>query len=174
MIHRAILGSVERMTAILTEHFGGKWYTTPSHRQANVRPLWLSPRQVIVIPVAHAFDKYAQEVVERLHKENFYVEANLSSETLPKKVLEAQVSQWNYILGIALYQVTLIFPVVGQVEEDGRSVNVRIRDDVTTRNQGVPIALDEFVSKLVKLRDSRSLKHSLEREEVGVAVPNGA
>ena len=64
--------------------------------------------------------------------------------------------------------------VVGKVEQDGRSVNVRIRDDVSTRHQGVPIALDEFISKLVKLRDERSLKHSLDKEEVGVAVPNGA
>jgi threonyl-tRNA synthetase len=52
--------------------------------------------------------------------------------------------------------------VVGQVELDGRSVNVRIRDDVSTRNQGVPIALEEFVSKLIKLKEERSLKHSLD------------
>jgi len=56
------------------------------------------------------------------------------------------------------------------VEQDGRSVNVRIRDDVSTRNQGVPIALDEFISELIELRDSRSLMHSLEKEEAGVAI----
>ena len=139
--------------------------------QANFRLLWLSPRQVVIIPVAHAIDSYAQEVVDRLHKENFYVDANLSSETLPKKILEAQVAQWNYILGIYPFSLNciLIGLVVGKVEQDGRSVNVRIRDDVSTRNQGVPIALEEFVSKLIKLRDSGSLKHSLEKEEVGVA-----
>jgi threonyl-tRNA synthetase len=59
-----------------------------------------------------------------------------------------------------------LIAVVGQVEADGRSVNVRIRDDVSTRNQGVPVALDEFISKLVKLRDSRSLNHSLDDESV--------
>ena len=52
MIHRAILGSVERMMAILCEHYGGKW------------PFWLSPRQAIVIPVAPPFNQYAQEVSE--------------------------------------------------------------------------------------------------------------
>jgi len=67
------------------------------------RPLWLSPRQVIVIPVAHAFDAYASEVARRLHGEGFYAEASLSSETLKKKILEAQVSQWNYILGSDLH-----------------------------------------------------------------------
>ena len=56
------------------------------------------------------------------------------------------------------------------MEQDGRSVNVRIRDDVSTRNQGVPIALDEFISELIELRDSRSLMHSLEKEEAGVAI----
>jgi len=56
------------------------------------------------------------------------------------------------------------------VELDGRSVNVRIRDDVSTRNQGVPIALDECLSKLIKLRDDKSLRHSLDHE----GVSNGA
>jgi threonyl-tRNA synthetase len=49
IIHRAILGSVERMIAILTESCGGKW------------PFWLSPRQAMVIPVAPPFDEYAQK-----------------------------------------------------------------------------------------------------------------
>ena len=55
----------------------------------------------------------------------------------------------------------MLMVVVGQVEQDGKSVNVRIRDDVSTRKQGVPIALEEFVSKLTELRDSRSLSHAL-------------
>ena len=61
-----------------------------------------------------------------------YVEANLSTEKLPKKILEAQVAQWNYILGIYPFSLKyiLIGLVVGKVEQDGRSVNVRIRDDV--------------------------------------------
>jgi threonyl-tRNA synthetase len=50
IIHRAILGSVERMIAILTENYGGKW------------PFWLSPRQVCVVPVAHAHFEYAKKV----------------------------------------------------------------------------------------------------------------
>ncbi len=47
---RAVLGSVERMLAILTEHYGGKW------------PLWLSPRQVMVVPINQKVEEYAQEV----------------------------------------------------------------------------------------------------------------
>jgi threonyl-tRNA synthetase len=49
---RAVLGSVERMMAILTEHFGGKW------------PLWLSPRQVMVVPINSKVEEYASEVRE--------------------------------------------------------------------------------------------------------------
>jgi threonyl-tRNA synthetase len=47
---RAVLGSVERMMAILTEHYGGKW------------PLWLSPRQVMIVPISDKVQEYAQEV----------------------------------------------------------------------------------------------------------------
>jgi len=68
----------------------------------------------------------------------------------------------NGIIFLVLRHVTELIVVVGQVEQDGHSVNVRIRDDVSTRNQGVPIALDEIIAKLVELRDARSLKHSLE------------
>ncbi|KAG7270402.1 hypothetical protein CRUP_009123 [Coryphaenoides rupestris] len=55
IIHRAILGSVERMIAILTENYGGKW------------PLWLSPRQVMVVPVGPVYDEYAQKVQQEFH-----------------------------------------------------------------------------------------------------------
>jgi threonyl-tRNA synthetase len=61
MIHRAMAGSIERFTAILAEHFAGKW------------PFWLSPRQVIVIPVGMGFLGYAKEVAALLKKERFYV-----------------------------------------------------------------------------------------------------
>lgn len=50
IVHRAVLGSVERMMAILTEHFAGKW------------PLWLSPRQVMVVPISESSYEYAQKV----------------------------------------------------------------------------------------------------------------
>jgi hypothetical protein len=55
--------------------------------------------------------------------------------------------------------------VVGQLEKNGRSVNVRIRDDVTTRNQGVPVALNDFISSLLTLKHSKSLSASLDRPD---------
>lgn len=87
MIHRAILGSVERFTAILTEHFAGKW------------PLWLSPRQVVVIPVAAPHKEYAKEVAQKLWDAGLYADADLSDSTLPKKVRNGEIAQYNFIFG---------------------------------------------------------------------------
>merc|ERR1719343_663601 len=60
IIHRAILGSIERFTAILIEHYGGKW------------PFWLSPRQIIIIPVANSFNDYARYLTDTLTRFQFY------------------------------------------------------------------------------------------------------
>jgi len=104
VIHRAVLGSVERFTAIITEHFAGKW------------PFWLSPRQVMIVPVNAKVNSYAEWLQRQLTLHGFYAEAELSGKTLPKKVREAQMAQWNYIA------------VVGDKEMEDLSVNVRVRD----------------------------------------------
>ncbi len=82
MVHRAMLGSVERMSAVLTEHWGGKW------------PFWLSPRQSIVVPVDPKFNDYACEVQQKIHDAGFYVDVDDSHRTLNKKVREGQVQQY--------------------------------------------------------------------------------
>jgi threonyl-tRNA synthetase len=105
IIHRAILGSVERFVAIITEHFGGKW------------PFWLSPRQVMIIPVSAAFNDYAKYVTDTLVTFGFYAEFDPSSNTLNKKVRNAQIAQWNYAA------------IVGEAEEASMSVNLRSRDE---------------------------------------------
>jgi threonyl-tRNA synthetase len=63
--------------------------------------------------------------------------------------------------------------VVGQVEKDGNSVNVRIRDDVSTRNQGVPIPRDEFIRQAINLKKERSLDDSLGKSRESQPVANG-
>jgi len=105
IVHRAMLGSVERMIAVLTEHFQGKW------------PFWLSPRQVMVVPVHQDHYPYAEEVAAKLYNAGFYAEADCGEETMNKKVRNAQLSMYNFIL------------VVGQEEIDNRSVNVRTRSN---------------------------------------------
>lgn len=80
MIHRAILGSLERFIAILTEHLGGKW------------PLWLSPRQACVIPISEKSEEFANATFESLKRQGFQVEIDLSANSLNKKIRNAQVS----------------------------------------------------------------------------------
>ena len=88
IIHRAILGSVERMVAVLTENFGGKW------------PFWLSPRQAMVVPVGLPFNSYAKEVSDMMRSRGFCVDADTDDgNTMNKKVRNAQIAQYNFIFG---------------------------------------------------------------------------
>ena len=77
MIHRAIFGSMERFMAILIEHLGGKW------------PLWISPRQVQIIPISNKHQEYCQKVNDDLKRSGWEVEMDLSEASLNKKVRNA-------------------------------------------------------------------------------------
>lgn len=105
MIHRAVLGSLERCIAILIEVYGGKW------------PFWLSPRQAIVLPISEKFEGYAELVYNRLKLEGFQVDIDRAAGNIKKKVRNAQLQQFNYML------------VVGEKEEADGTVNLRIRDE---------------------------------------------
>ena len=85
MIHRAIIGSFERFMAILTEHFAGKW------------PFWLSPRQILVIPVMTGANDYVVEVQKLF--QGMYVDIDISGKTMQKKIREGQLAQYNFIFG---------------------------------------------------------------------------
>ncbi len=105
MIHRAILGSLERFLGVITEHFAGKF------------PLWLSPAQVRIIPVAGSFVDYARSVWATYHAAGIRVEVDESPETLNKRIRKAELDKINYIL------------VVGGKEQENRTVNIRTRDN---------------------------------------------
>jgi threonyl-tRNA synthetase len=79
IIHRAILGSVERFVAILIEHLGGKW------------PFFLSPRQAIVVPISEKHLDYCESVMLYLHKAGYEVELDRSNAQLNKKIRNAQL-----------------------------------------------------------------------------------
>ncbi|KAH9992345.1 threonyl-tRNA synthetase [Russula vinacea] len=137
IIHRAILGSLERFIAIITEHFAGKW------------PFWLSPRQVLVIPVAVPYKEYASEIATKLSESGLFADVDNGADTLPKKIRNGEIAQYNFIL------------VVGQEELDSRSVNVRNRDDVGTKAKTAMMPLDTIIEKLTKLKANRSLQNAL-------------
>ncbi|KAL0238897.1 hypothetical protein PCE1_004588 [Barthelona sp. PCE] len=122
MIHRAILGSLERFLAMITEHYAGKW------------PLWLSPRQVQIIPVTGVFHEYAVSVKDILKSKKIYVDVDLSTNTLPKKIRNAQTAQYNYMV------------VVGEQEANSNSVMVRKRDE----KEQTLMTIEDFVALLEK------------------------
>ncbi|KAF9586255.1 threonyl-tRNA synthetase [Lunasporangiospora selenospora] len=132
IIHRAMLGSVERMMAILTENCAGRW------------DFWLSPRQVQVIPVAAAIVPYAGKVQQRLFDAGFYADIDHSDATLNKKIRNAELAQYNFIF------------VVGAEEEAQHSVNVRCRDGVESKAKGQVRSLDEVMHKLKELKESKA------------------
>ncbi|KAM0755040.1 tars protein [Meredithblackwellia eburnea MCA 4105] len=137
MIHRAILGSLERFIAILIEHFGGKW------------PFWLSPRQIIIVPVAAAHKEYAAKVQKRLFDAGFFVDVDNTDNTLPKKIRNGEIAQYNFIF------------VVGSEEVDGESVNVRNRDDAGQKGKAEAFKVDDILAKLISLRDEKRLENKL-------------
>jgi len=113
MIHRALLGSIERFVGVLIEHYGGAF------------PLWLAPEQIWIIPVSSRHLKYAQEVSKKIHEiysRKFapkFVEIREiikdEKETVSKKIREGEVQKIPYML------------VVGDKEEKSKSVRVRER-----------------------------------------------
>ncbi|KAH3660020.1 hypothetical protein OGAPHI_007225 [Ogataea philodendri] len=137
MIHRAILGSIERMTAILTEHFAGKW------------PFWLSPRQILVVPVGVKYFDYAQQVQKQLQSEGFYADVDLSGNTLQKKVRTGQVQKYNFIF------------IVGEQEQNNKAVNIRNRDIQELQSKNDMVQLDEVLPKLHALKTEKRNDNAL-------------
>lgn len=85
VIHRAIIGSFERFLGILTEHFGGKW------------PFWISPRQILIVPVMPAVNDYAEELQQILRGDKLNVDIDISGNTMQKKIRTGQLAQYNFI-----------------------------------------------------------------------------
>ena len=120
IIHRAIYGSYERFIAMLCEHYAGKW------------PFWISPNQIMIVPVANKFLEYCNQVKDQLKERHYYVEVDDSDNTMNKKILDAQMHQYNYIL------------VIGQKEVDSQTVNIRYRDS----NDKKMISVNELVTEI--------------------------
>jgi threonyl-tRNA synthetase len=129
MIHRALLGSMERFFGILVEHYGGAF------------PLWLAPVQAVVIPVADHHLPYAREVEEKLAPEGFRVEVDDAPMSMQKKIRENARQKVPYLL------------IVGDREAEEGTVNVRKRGEKSQE----AVKLEEFVGRMhkeVAARDS--------------------
>ncbi len=130
MMHRAIYGTLERFIGFLIEHFAGAF------------PLWLSPEQVRVLPIADAQLDAARLVAEQLRRAGLRVHTDDRSETLNYKIRDGEVQKVPYLA------------VVGQREADAATVAVRVRG---AGKKQVVMPAPEFVAKLVEEVRTRSL-----------------
>ena len=105
MIHRALLGSMERFMGVLIEHFGGAF------------PVWLSPIQAVVIPIADRHLEYASSVYNKLREEEIRVEIDTRAERMNAKIRDAQMQKVPYML------------IVGDREAESGAVSVRLRSE---------------------------------------------
>ena len=132
MIHRAILGTLERFSAVLIEHYGGAF------------PLWLSPEQIRLVPVADRHLEHARELASLLRALGLRPAVDESGETVGKKVRAAQLAKAPYVL------------VIGDKEIESGELTVRDREGVETK--GVPF--DDFAAALVDEAGSKRLSQS--------------
>ncbi len=105
MIHRTILGSIERFLGILIEHFAGKF------------PVWIAPVQAIVLPISDKFNDYAYEIKKEMEQKGLRVEIDDRAEKIGYKIREARLQRIPYML------------VVGEKEVENRLVSVNKRDE---------------------------------------------
>jgi threonyl-tRNA synthetase len=122
MIHRVIFGSIERFIAILTEHFAGAF------------PVWLSPVQVVVMPISERQNDYAVQVAKKLEELDIRVELDNRNEKIGYKIREAQMQKIPYML------------VVGDKEVENSAVAVRDRKEGDRGS----MSLDDFINNIQK------------------------
>ena len=120
MIHRALLGSMERFAGILIEHYAGRF------------PVWLAPVQAIVLPVSDRHNEYARRVVAELREAGVRVEVDARSESVGKKIRDAELGRYPYML------------VVGDREEEAGALAVRSHEQGELG--GMPAA--EFAARI--------------------------
>ncbi|MCI6275274.1 MAG: His/Gly/Thr/Pro-type tRNA ligase C-terminal domain-containing protein, partial [Clostridium sp.] len=130
VIHRAILGSLERFIAILTENFAGKF------------PAWIAPVQVKILPISDKFMDYAKEVVSELEAEDIRVELDDRAEKIGYKIREARNERVPYIA------------VIGEKEQSEGTLALRSRDKGEEGNIGV----EDFIEKIKYEIDNRLIE----------------
>ncbi|MCH5353299.1 MAG: threonine--tRNA ligase [Acutalibacter sp.] len=130
MIHRVVLGSIERFIGVITEHFAGKF------------PLWLSPVQAVILPISERHHEYAQSLKEQLEAAGLRVECDTRNEKIGYKIREAQLQQTPYML------------VVGDKEAETGTISPRHRKDGDLGAMSV----EDFIAKTKAEIASKEIK----------------
>jgi len=128
MIHRVIYGSIERFLGILIENYAGKF------------PLWLAPTQAVILNINDSHIPYGEKIKQKLEKSNIRVETDFRTETMPKKVREAQLKKIPLIL------------TVGDKEKTNNTVAVRTLDGKVYFN----INPEDLIKKVQEIIESKS------------------
>ncbi|HEU4793187.1 MAG TPA: His/Gly/Thr/Pro-type tRNA ligase C-terminal domain-containing protein, partial [Nitrolancea sp.] len=129
MVHRAVLGSLERFVGGLIEHFAGAF------------PVWIAPVQAEVIPIADRHVAYAEDVASKLRAAGLRVQVNAAGDRMQAKIRRAQLEHIPYML------------VVGDKEIEAGAVAVRLR---TNENLG-QIPADEFIARAQEVVNTKAL-----------------
>lgn len=128
VIHRVILGSIERFIGILIEHFAGKF------------PVWLSPVQVKILPISNKFNNYSKKVEEKLRENNIRVEVDCRDEKVGYKIREARNERVPYII------------IIGEKEEKNNNISLRSR---SLGDEGV-LNLNDFIKRIIiEIKDKK-------------------
>jgi len=122
VIHRAISGSLERFMGVMIEHFAGAF------------PLWLSPVQVMILPISEKQLKFAEKICEELKNNDIRVELDTSNESLSKKIRNAKIKKVPYLI------------VIGDKEKDSETLTVEGRNNEKIEN----ITTEKFLEKIKK------------------------
>lgn len=120
MIHRALMGSLERFVGVLIEHYAG------------VFPIWFAPVQARILNITDDQEEYCEKVYQKLRKAGLRVEKDLRNEKLNYKIREAQMAKVPYML------------IIGEKEKENGTVTVRLRDGKNLP----PMSIDEFSAKI--------------------------
>ena len=129
MLHRVVLGSLERFMGILIENYSG-----------NLPP-WLAPVQAIVLPISEKFLDYGNKILNILNSEGYRVEIDNRVESLGKKIRQAELRKIPYMI------------VVGELEEQNQTITIRRKI-----GQGMKdIKVEEFISLITDVVDNKKI-----------------
>jgi threonyl-tRNA synthetase len=129
MLHRVVLGSLERFMGILIEHYSG-----------NLPP-WLAPVQAIVLPISEKFLDYGNKILNILNSEGYRAQIDNRVESLGKKIRQAELRKIPYMI------------VVGELEEQNQTITIRRKIGQEMKD----IKVEEFISLIADVVDNRKI-----------------